>query len=142
LIAGFALAVGKGPAPVWRLNGNSSASAQNSTTVLDRTADFEGRLRFTGTLILNGKFRGEISSSGTLLAGETAEVDGDVHVGTAIVNGHINGNIIAGQRVELRVGAHVEGDITTPALVLEEGVVFDGNCKMMSGDVAAEQKSS
>jgi cytoskeletal protein CcmA (bactofilin family) len=69
-------------------------------------------------------------------------VDGDVHVGTAIVNGHINGNIVAGQRVELRVGAHVEGDITTPALVLEEGVVFDGNCKMMSGEIAAEQKSS
>jgi cytoskeletal protein CcmA (bactofilin family) len=140
LIAGFALAVGKEPAPVWRLNGNSSD--QNSTTVLDRTADLEGRLRFTGTLILNGKVRGEISSSGTLVAGETAEVDGEVRVGTAIVNGHINGNIVAGQRVELRVGAHVEGDITTPALVLEEGVVFDGNCKMMRGEIAAEQKSS
>ena len=127
---------------MWRLNGNSSASDHNSTTVLDQSVDMEGRLRFSGTLILNGKFRGEIFSSGTLLAGETAEVDGNVRVGTAIVNGHINGNIVAGQRVELRVGAHVDGDITTPALVLEEGVVFDGNCKMMTGEVAAEQKSS
>ncbi len=126
---------------MWRLNG-SSASDRNSTTVLDRSSEFEGRLRFTGTLILNGKFRGEISSSGTLLAGETAEVDGEVRVGTAIVNGHVTGNIVAGERVELRVGAHVEGDITTPALVLEEGVVFDGNCRMRGSDVAAEQKSS
>jgi cytoskeletal protein CcmA (bactofilin family) len=127
---------------VWRWNGNSSASDQNPTSVLDQDCEMEGRLKFAGTLILNGKLRGEILSSGTLLVGESAEVEGDVRVNTAIVSGQITGNLVARGRVELRSGARITGDIVTPALVLDEGVVFEGNCKMRSDEVAAAQKSS
>lgn len=102
----------------------------------------EGCLKFAGTLIINGKLRGEILSSGTLLVGETAEVEGDVRVNTAIVSGQVTGNLIARERIELRSGARITGDIVTPALVLDEGVVFEGNCKMRSDEVAAAQKSS
>jgi cytoskeletal protein CcmA (bactofilin family) len=129
---------------VWRTNGNTPIPEQNSnsTSILDQSSEFDGRLRFTGTLVVNGKFRGEILSSGTLLAAETAELEADVRVGTAIVSGRVTGNIFAAERVELRAGARIEGDITTPALVLEEGVMFDGNCKMTTGEVAAVLKSS
>jgi len=127
---------------VWLKNGNGQASDQGSTSVLDQDCEFEGRLRFAGTLIINGKFRGEILSSGTLLVGETADVEGDVRVGTAVVTGKVAGSLAARERVELRAGARVEADLTTPALVLEEGVVFDGGCKMMGGEAAAAQKSS
>ncbi len=127
---------------MWRWNGNSSASDQNPTSVLDRDCEIEGRLKFIGTLIVNGKLRGEIFSSGTLLVGETAEVEGDVQVDIVIVNGQITGNVVARERIELRSGARMTGDIVTPALVLEEGVVFDGGCRMRSDEVAAAQKSS
>lgn len=127
---------------MWRWNGNSSASDQNPTSILDRDCETEGRLKFAGTLIINGKVRGEIFSSGTLLVGESAEVEGDVRVNTAIVSGQVTGNLIARERVELRSGARITGDIVTPALVLDEGVVFEGNCRMRSDEVAAAQKTS
>jgi cytoskeletal protein CcmA (bactofilin family) len=128
--------------PVWLKSGNGSAPEQGATSVLDQDCEFEGRLRFAGTLIVNGKFRGEIFSPGTLLIGETAEVEGDVRVGIAVVTGKVAGVLAARERVELRAGARVEADLTTPALVLEEGVVFDGGCKMRGDEVAAAQKSS
>ncbi len=127
---------------MWRWNGNSSASDQNPTSVLDQDCELEGRVKFAGTLIINGKLRGEIISSGTLLVGESAQVEGDVRVNTAIVSGQITGSLAARERVELRSGARITGDIFTPALVLDEGVVFDGSCKMRSDEVAAAQKSS
>jgi len=127
---------------MWRWRGNNSAPDQASTSVIDQGCELEGRLTFVGTLVLNGKFRGEIFSSDTLLVGETGQVDAEVQVGVAIVSGQVTGNIIARERVELRSSARIFGDIVTPVLVLDEGVVFDGRCKMKNEELRAVQKSS
>jgi len=44
------------------------------------------------------------------------------------------GNILGGQRVELRTGARVTGDIEAPIVVVDEGVTFDGNCRMTKAE--------
>jgi cytoskeletal protein CcmA (bactofilin family) len=127
---------------MWRRRGDGTASDETSTSVIDLGCDLEGHLRFVGTLVLNGKFRGELCSCDRLLVGESGRIEAEVQVGTAIVNGQITGNIVARERIELRSGARICGDIVTPILVLEEGVVFDGRCKMQSEEVLAAQKSS
>ena len=127
---------------MWRWRGNSSAPDHASTSVIDQGCELEGRLTFVGTLVLNGKFRGEIFSSDTILVGETGQLEAEVQVGVAIVSGQVTGNIIARERVELRGSARIFGDIVTPVLVLEEGVVFDGRCKMKTEELRAVQKSS
>ena len=127
---------------MWRWKADPTASEQNSTSFIDQSCEMEGRFRFAGTLIINGKFRGELLSPDTLLVGESAELEAEVRVGTVIVNGSVIGNITARERVELRAGARIAGGIVTPALVLEEGVVFDGRCSMIGHEVAAAQKIS
>lgn len=127
---------------MWRWRGNNSAPDQASTSVIDQGCELEGRLTFAGTLVLNGKFHGEIFSSDTLLVGESGQVEAEVQVGVAIISGQITGNINARERVELRRTARIFGDIVTPVLVLEEGVVFDGRCKMKNEEIRAVQKSS
>ena len=115
---------------MWRWKGNGLKTDQASMSVIDQGCELEGRLTFVGTLALNGKFQGNLFSSGTLLVGETAQLQAEVQVGIAIVSGEIRGNITARERVELRGTARIFGDIVTPVLVLEEGVVFDGHCRM------------
>ncbi|MBI3059197.1 MAG: polymer-forming cytoskeletal protein [Deltaproteobacteria bacterium] len=127
---------------MWRWRRNGSAPEQASTSVIDQGCELEGRLTFVGTLVLNGKFRGELFSSDTLLVGETGQAEAEVQVGVAIVSGQVTGNLIARERVELRGSARIFGDIVTPVLVLEEGVVFDGRCKMKTKEIRAVQKSS
>ena len=70
-----------------------------------------------------------------------ANPEAEVQVGVAIVSGQITGNISARERVELRGSARIFGDIVTPILVLEEGVVFDGRCKMKGEELQAAQKN-
>ncbi len=125
---------------MWRRKGNHSANHQNLTSVIDQGCELEGRLSFTGTLVLNGKFQGELLSSDTLFVGETGHVKANVQVGIAIVSGEITGNITAKERVELHASARVVGDIVTPVLLLEEGAVFDGHCQMKNTDLQIEQK--
>ena len=112
--------------PLWK---KKSTLTHASTSVIDYGCVAEGRLQFVGTLAMNGQFRGERLSSDTLLVGEKGEVDAAVETGVAIISGQIRGNITARKRVELRRTARIYGNIVTPVLVLEKGVVIDGQCK-------------
>jgi cytoskeletal protein CcmA (bactofilin family) len=127
---------------MWRWRGNDSTPHPASTSVIDQGCEMEGRLSFVGTLVLNGKFQGELFSSGTLLVGESGHIQGEVQADVTIVSGEITGNIVARERVELRGHARIYGDIVTPVLILEEGVVFDGHCRMKKEDVRVVQKTS
>lgn len=91
---------------------------------------FEGKLSFDEMVRLDGRFVGEIRSSDILVVGDTAEVEGDIHVGSLVLSGNFKGNIVASQRVELLYPARVDGVIETPLLKIDEKVVFNGEIKM------------
>ena len=97
---------------------------------LDRGASFRGELEFEDTMRIDGKFHGKISSKNELIVGESAHIEGDVHVGRIAISGTVVGRIVAAQRVEIHRNGKVYSDIDTPALVIEEGAIFQGNCVM------------
>ncbi len=97
-------------------------------------SQFEGKLSFDEMVRLDGQFIGEIRSSDTLVIGDTAEVEGDIHVGTLILSGSFKGNIVASQRVELLNPARVEGVIETRVLKIEEQVIFNGEIRMANSE--------
>jgi hypothetical protein len=53
-----------------------------------------------------------------------------VEVSVAQIYGTVVGNVTATKRIELGRVAKVTGDIQTPALVIEQGAVFEGSCRM------------
>jgi len=127
---------------MWRWSGNHSTPDQPATSVIDEGCELAGRLTFVGTLVMNGKFHGEVDSKDTLIVGEAGDIEADVRVGVAIVSGRIRGQVTARERVELRSSACMYGDIVSPVVVLEEGVIFDGHCKMKGGELEVAQKGS
>ncbi len=46
-------------------------SGEDITTILGRGSAFEGKLTFEGTVRIDGRFKGEIVTEGTLIVGET-----------------------------------------------------------------------
>ena len=56
-----------------------------------------------------------------------------------MIHGTINGDIIATQRLELGRAAKVNGNIQTPSLIIEQGAVFEGSCKMLQMSAAADK---
>ncbi|MBN1885447.1 MAG: polymer-forming cytoskeletal protein [Candidatus Krumholzibacteriota bacterium] len=83
-----------------------------------------------GTLRIDGEFEGTVNCPGTLIVGKGGKVKADVTVRNAMVGGTVIGNIDAKEKIELQAGSHLEGDIKTTRLVIDEGVFFEGNCKM------------
>ena len=97
---------------------------------LDRGSSFKGELEFEDTMRIDGKFNGKIHSKNELIVGESAHIEGDLHVGRIAISGTVMGKIVADQRVEIHRNGKVYSDVETPALIIEEGAIFQGNCVM------------
>jgi cytoskeletal protein CcmA (bactofilin family) len=90
-----------------------------------------GEANFKGMLRVDGRVSGRINSQdGTLIVSAGGQVDADVAVAVAKINGTVNGDIRATTRIELGRTAQVNGNVQTPALVIEQGAIFEGSCRM------------
>ncbi len=107
---------------------------------LGEDTSFEGKLSFTGTVRLDGEFKGEIFSDGTLIVGDTAKLEATIRVGRLIVSGEVKGGIVARERMEIHAPGKVLGDIVSPVLTIDEGVVFEGTCKMRDTAQSGQEK--
>ena len=103
--------------------------------------DVTGEANFKAMMRVDGHFSGRItSSSGTLIVGNNGKVDANIEVAVAAIHGTINGDIIATQRLELGRAAKVTGNIQTPSLVIEQGAIFEGSCKMLQAAEKAKKE--
>ena len=107
---------------------------------LGKDTEFEGKLSFKGAVRIDGRFTGEIYSDGTLIAGEAAVIRSEIHVAHIIISGEIKGNIIADNRIEIHAPGKVYGNIQSPVVVIDEGVIFEGNCRMQKIESEKEKK--
>ena len=102
-----------------------------------------GEANFKGMLRVDGGLSGRVSSAdGTLIVSTNGRVDANVEVAVAQIYGTVNGDIIASKRIEMGRVAKVTGNIQTPALVIENGAIFEGSCRMVQIKEAAERGPS
>jgi cytoskeletal protein CcmA (bactofilin family) len=106
------------------------AASGDLNALLGRGSEFEGKLTFEGTVRIDGKFTGTIVTNDVLVIGEGAKVSAEITCGTVIVHGEISGNVKARNAVELHHPAKMRGNVETPSLMIEKGVVFEGQSKM------------
>lgn len=91
-----------------------------------------GEASFKGMLRVDGGLSGRVSSAdGTLIVSTNGRVDANVEVAIAQIYGTVNGDIIASKRIEMGRVAKVTGNIQAPALVIENGAIFEGSCRMV-----------
>ena len=115
----------------WRKKGPRAHYHRTELTAyLDEHSEVEGTGTFGGTAMLNGKFKGLIQSTDTLIVGDKGVVNANINGGCVLIRGEVVGNVVATERLELRGSARVFGDVETPVLVIDEGVLFEGHCRM------------
>ncbi len=115
-------------------DGNLSGFVGNGT-MLTGEATFKMMLR------IDGHLSGRVSSDdGTLIVGTNGQVDANIEVAIATIHGTVNGDIVASQRLELGRAAKVNGNIQTPTLVIEQGAIFEGSCRMLQPRSALDKR--
>ena len=99
-------------------------------TFLDSGTSFEGKISFTGSVRIDGHFRGSASADGTLIVGETGTIDAKLEVRSLIVRGSVVGEVTAKERVEVGPQGRLDGVVRTPRLRIDEGARLTARIEM------------
>ncbi|MBE0432951.1 polymer-forming cytoskeletal protein [candidate division WOR-3 bacterium] len=99
-------------------------------SVIGKGTSIDGDIRVNGSIKVDGKIEGNIHSKESALIGRDASVKGNIGCRAAVIGGKIQGNINAQELIEFQSGAEMYGDIICKGLIVERGVLFDGNCRM------------
>ena len=92
--------------------------------------EYRGKLDFVGTVRIDGRFEGEISTDGDLILGRKASVCGTVRVGRLTSCGEIQGDVFVKESAVFEKTSALRGSLSTPTLVVEKGAVMEGNISM------------
>jgi cytoskeletal protein CcmA (bactofilin family) len=90
----------------------------------------KGELDLNGLLRIDGDFSGAIRTKGKVLVGKNGRAECVLTAGTVVIGGVFRGEIISTEKVIILSTGLVLGTITTPRLIIEEGVIFNGSCRI------------
>jgi cytoskeletal protein CcmA (bactofilin family) len=98
---------------------------------LTQDSEIKGTIKFGQAMRVDGNFEGELTSdNGELVVGKTGKVKATVKVKSAVVEGRVDGNIRATDKVELKQSAQIFSDVQAKTLIVEQGIIFVGNCNV------------
>jgi cytoskeletal protein CcmA (bactofilin family) len=106
---------------------------ESTNCIIGEGSIFDGRFYVNGSILIEGKFQGDIKTDDQLVVGPTGKVRTDIVARKVIVAGTLIGNISASEEVSLLHTGKVLGNIVTPKLSVEPGVIADGKVTITSG---------
>ncbi len=95
-------------------------------SILSGDVQFEGKLKSSGNMRIDGEFDGELIVDGNLTLGEKSKTKGFVKAINITCMGEVLGNIEVEEKLIFESSAKVEGDISAKILVINEGATFKG----------------
>lgn len=110
-------------------------------SIIGEGTRFKGEFDLNGLLRIDGDFSGTIRTKGKVLIGKNGRAECTLHAGTVVVGGVIRGEIYSTEKVIILSTGLVIGAITTPRLIVEEGVIFNGSCKVATPQPAEAPKA-
>jgi len=117
----------------------SMGSAQSTgafDAFLGPTCTIEGSIKFDGNCELAGTVKGKVEATGSLHIAREGLVEGDINGVEVAITGEVRGNVTCEDRLKLLSGARIIGDISAPRMSIDDGVYFEGNCKMGAAAVS------
>lgn len=107
----------------------------NAVNLLCEGTVIVGDIKTKNDIRIDGIIKGKIITSGRLVVGNTAKIEGNIDCANIDVSGIVLGDIQASGIVSLKSPAKVIGNISSAQISIEPGVIFNGNCQMQRKDV-------
>ncbi len=118
---------------------NESSDRRELNTIVGKGSVIDGKIKIKNSIRIDGKVKGEISSTGTVTIGSEGEVEGTINAANAIIGGRVRGKMIIQSKIILEKKSVLIGDLKTQKLNIAEGAIFDGNCIMEDKEAPVKQ---
>ena len=99
-------------------------------TVIGPGLSIEGELSAQEEVVVQGTFRGTLSSKDAVSVGQGAVVEADIRGASLSCAGQVTGNVTADERVDIQAGGRLIGDVKASRLTIADGASFKGNVDM------------
>src|SRR5690554_4924112 len=111
-----------------RPEGNNMQNAKRRTqvvkavdTIIGKTTELTGTIKTSGSVRIDGKFKGEIFTTADVVIGDQGEVTAEIHAVNLTIAGKVEGNVEVKGRLEIVPTGTLLGNATVGVLVIEEG---------------------
>ncbi len=116
-------------------------------SIIGEGTHLRGDFELNGLLRVDGDFSGTVKTKGKVLIGSNGRAECTIYGGTIVVGGVVKGNIYATEKVIILSTGMMIGNIRAPRLIIEEGVLFDGTCRIEKtavshGEMREEEEKS
>ena len=105
-------------------------AAEAGVALIEPGVEMNGRLVVPQSLRVEGEFRGDLESAGTVFVSETGSVEAPIRARTVEIRGAVMGDIVASREVVIHPTGRLHGDVETPSLVVMRGATFNGRTRM------------
>lgn len=99
-------------------------------SIIGEGTRFRGEFDLNGLLRIDGDFWGTIRTRGQIIVGLNGRAACNIYAETIVIGGVVKGNIFSSEKVIVLSTGMVIGNISTPRLIIEEGVIFNGSLKI------------
>jgi len=108
-------------------------------TLIGKGSVLEGKITVSSNARVDGKIKGDIKTSDSLVIGKQGEIEGEIIAKNLVVGGKVTGKIIAQGKVVLESNAIFKGEMKAARLVIDDGAEFDGQCTMNEDGKSASE---
>ena len=109
---------------------NGITRSGDLNTIVGKGSSLEGTLKVENSIRVDGRIKGHVTTTDSLVIGKEGEIEGEIIAKNAIIGGRVHGKISATGKIVLEAKAFFQGEMKTARLVIDDGAVFDGRCSM------------
>lgn len=106
----------------------NSQRVSNKNNIIGEGSTFEGTITLEGALRVDGTFLGKNLVMEHVEVGKTGKIRSKITADSIVVEGIVLGDMDSKIRTMLLPTAKILGNITTPELIIQNGVMWDGHC--------------
>lgn len=122
------------------------ADYERPSTVIGKDTTIETAiLKSKSSVQINGILQGDTDVEASLVVGQGGKVVGNITANFVLVAGTIEGNVNAKEQLHVTKTAAINGDIICGSIIIDDGAVLNGSCKMKSStanDIKPEMKKA
>ncbi|MEA3423031.1 MAG: polymer-forming cytoskeletal protein [Bacillota bacterium] len=110
----------------------TTKKANNETydVMIGKNSKIDGNIASDGSIRIEGIITGDVDSKGNIVIGPDATVNGSINCKHIEISGKVIGNIICKSHLKVYAQGSLKGNIEVSSFNIEEGGIFDGNCKI------------
>lgn len=114
--------------------GKKESTSEKIDTLIGKNTTIEGKISGHGTSRIDGTLLGDLDVKGDIIIGDEGRIQGNITCINVLISGTVEGNISTSEQLRITSSGKLFGDVEVKSFIVDEDAIFQGSCKMVTGE--------